>query len=490
MPPAEHPRRRRYEAAYRFDALRRFTGLINAIGDGSAKPGVVPRQHRQGHAAWAAFATVVNPPALNPTTKGTTPMTVRSNHQDLPPLPLPDGRCPFGPPDEYTRLRSDEPVTKVRCPTGISAWLVSRYADVREVLSDPRRFSNRPGSAAHVLVHMRPDLPVAEGEFTRMDGREHLRFRRHLAPEISNSKRIAELRPLVRRIVNDQIDALAAATPPVDFYHDFAQPITTAVIAELLGVPEADHPLFQHAADALFTQTTGEDELRQAMEPLYEYLYLLAVSRRAAPGVDTLSRLIARSDQTAEPFTDVELVSMAANLLLAGYDTTASLVSHGILALFAHPDQLKRLHDNPGLANAAGEELVRYLAAGNGLVREVTRDTTIAGVPVAAGDFVVVAPQSANRDPELTADAEEFDVTRPFTPHLGYGHGPHQCVGQQLARLELTTVLQLLAQRVPSLRLAVDPDEIIYKTDSAVGGPVILPVSWDAVLPAGKADDE
>jgi cytochrome P450 len=415
--------------------------------------------------------------------------SVHEQHPSAPPpLPLPGARgCPFGPPPEYADLRAETPVTRVSCPTGGQAWLVSRYADVREVLGDPERFGNRRGTAAHVLSGFGGDTPIGEGEFPRMNGADHLRFRRHLAPEVSNLKRINQLRPLVQRIVDERLDLLAGLTPPVDLYAAFSKPVTTAVIAALLSVPETDHGLFQQAAEALFSGASSQDDVAAALTPLFEYLYGTVVTRRAVPGEDVLSRMIVRSDATDAPFTDLELVSMSAALLIAGYDTTASLISHGVLALLEHPSELDRLRADPALAATAAEELVRYLGVGAGLSREVLVDTEIAGQPVPAGDQVVVAVQSANRDAALYPDADRFDVSRTGGAHLGFGHGPHQCVGQQLARLELTTVLATLPRRFPTLRLAVPFDDVTFKVGTAVLGPVAVPVTWDAIVPAAEA---
>jgi cytochrome P450 len=432
--------------------------------------------------------------------------SVVENHaQGLPPLPLPDERrCPFGPPSEYEQLRAEQPAIRVACPTGVQAWLVSRYADVREVLGDPRRFSNRPGVAAHILLGFGGGAePIGEGEFPRMDGAEHLRIRRHMAPEVSNMKRIGQLRPLVQAIVDERLDAVAGIEPPVDLYAEFARPVTTAVIAELLDVPEGDRGLFQQAAEALFTNASSPAEVGAAMRPLFEYLHATVMTRRANPGEDVISRMIVRSDGTERPFTDTELVRMSAAMLLAGYDTTASMISHGLLALLVerqplaapqaspleHPREFERLRADPELAATAAEELVRYLGVGSGLLREVTEDTEIADQPVKVGDYVVVAVQSANRDSALHPDGDQLDIGRPAGAHLGFGHGPHQCVGQQLARLELTTVLATVARRVPSLRLAVPFDDIRFKVGTAVLGPETLPVTWDEILPAAGGGD-
>jgi cytochrome P450 len=408
----------------------------------------------------------------------------------LPPLPLPrEDECPFGPVPEYAELRENAPVTKVECPTGITAWLVTRYDDVREVLGDPDRFDSRPGASAHVVEHTNVHVPLREGEFSRMNGAEHLRFRRQMAPEVSNAKRMDQLRPLVQRMVDDGIDALAAMTPPVELHTAFSRPLTTGVIAELIGVPADERTLFERAGEALFYNQTSTGALDEALMPLFQYLYGLVVARRADPGEDALSRMIVRSDATDAPFTDLELLTMAAAMLIAGYDTTAGMITYSTLALLEHPDQLTRLRDDPGLAPKATEELVRFLGVGTGLARRATVDTTIAGQPIAAGDHVVVAVQSANRDPALRDGIDQLDLTRPPVAHLGFGHGPHHCVGQQLARLELTTVLQTLPRRIPSLRLAVPLSEIEFRVDSVVRGPAALPVTWDEILPARSTVD-
>lgn len=404
----------------------------------------------------------------------------------LAPLPMPEAAgCPVDPPAAYARLRADDPVSRVGCPTGITAWLVTRYADVREVMGDPERFSARPGQVVHMMRDLDPDQPVEPGNFSRMDGPDHLRYRRYLAPEVATRKRIEQLRPTVRRIVDHRIDALAEAAPPVDLRTAFARPATSAVVAELIGVPEADYPIFQRAAELLIQFGAGTPRFLEAMGPLFGYLHEAVPGRRDGAADDSFSRMIRRSDASADPLSDLELTLLAMGLLIAGYDTTASMITYGLLTLLDHPEQLDALRADPGLARNAAGELVRCLGVGTGLTRQVTRDTEIGGHRVSAGDFVVVSVQAANRDPALCADPETFDVTREPVPHLGFGHGPHQCVGEQLALLELSTVLATLPRRIPTLRLAVPRDELHLTVDRAVYGPAALPVTWDAVLPAG-----
>jgi cytochrome P450 len=401
----------------------------------------------------------------------------------LPALPLPrEAEFPFDPPPEYARLRAESPVLRVACPTGIDAWLVSDYAGVREVLGDGRRFTARPGQVGHVATVFDLDSPI-NGEFSRMDGPEHVRIRRNFAPQVTHARRLEELRPLVQQIVDEAIDRLAEAPPPIELHVNFSRWITTAVIAELIGVPPEMRHLLHEAGSALFDRATTPAELEEALAPLFGYLYGLVVARRAEPGDDVLSRMIVHSAGSERPLTDGELVRMNGALLIAGFDATASLLSHGLVALLATPGQWDRLCADPELAPRATEELVRYLGVGMGLLRQATEDTEVSGQRIAAGDYVVAAIQSANRDPALHPDGDILDVGRSPGAHIGFGHGAHSCVGQQIARMELATVLRGLATRVPSLRLGRPLAEIPFKTDSLVRGPAELPMAWDKVLP-------
>ena len=396
----------------------------------------------------------------------------------LPALPLPEeDQLPFDPPPEYARLRAAPRVIRVACPTGLDAWLVSDYAGVREVLGDGRRFSTRPGQAAHVLGGFGgPDAPITG--FSQLDGPEHIRIRRNFAPQVSHPHRLAELRPLVEQITDEAVTRMLAAPQPYPLHSRFSTAITTAVIAELIGVPPDRHQLLHDAATALFTTSTTPDELRRALEPLWAYLHQLVATRRARPGDDVLSRMIEHSADSARPLTDAELTQMNGALLIAGFDTTASMITYGLVCLLNTPGQWEKLCADPELAASAAEELVRYLGVGTGLLRQATEDTEVHGQPIRAGDYVVVALQSGNRDTALHPDAGTLDVTRRPGAHLGFGHGAHACVGQQIARIELTTVLGTLARRVPGLRVAVPLEEIVWKKDSVVRGPAELPVAW------------
>lgn len=374
---------------------------------------------------------------------------------------------------------------RVICPTGVRAWLVTRYADVREVLSDQRRFSARSGQAGHVLRNQPPDALVEEGDFNRMDSADHLRFRRVIAPAVTTVKRTELFRPLVQRIADELLDELATRTGPVDLHAEFSNPLTSSVIAELLDVPGEERKLFHDVARALFDARVEVEELEAVRAPLFGYVHELVTRRMREPGEDVISVMAAKAQAADREFTELELTKIAAGLLAAGYDTTASMITYATLALLDNPDQFALLRDDPAAAPNAAEEIIRLLGVGSGLMRVATADTEIAGTPIAAGDFIVVAVQSANHDPEQFPDPERLDITRPRGAHIGFGHGPHQCPGQHIARIELTTVLATLPRRVPSLRLAVPMDDIEFKKETAILGPVELPVTWDEILPAG-----
>ncbi|OZM70816.1 cytochrome P450 [Amycolatopsis antarctica] len=400
------------------------------------------------------------------------------------PLPLPREQvCPFGPPPEIEEIRQSSSLTRVLCPTGIEAWLVTRYADVHEVLGDSRRFSSRVGMAGHLLANQPPDAPVEEGDFNRMDGEDYLRFRRVMAPAISTVKRTELFRPLVRSTVDELLDGLAAEQGPVDLHQKFSNPLTSSIIAELLDVPHGDRELFRDLAKALFDSTIDVEALDAARLPLFGYLHTLVVERMRTPGEDVISVMAAKGKAAERPFTELELTKVAAGFLAAGFDTTAAAISYGILALLRHREQFSLLCDDPSLAPDAAEEILRLLAAGSGMLRVATVDTEVRGTRIAAGDFVVVSAQAANHDPARFTAPDRLDITRTRRQHLAFGHGPHQCPGQHVARMELVAVLAALPRRVPSLRLAEPFSEIEFKKDTAVFGPVRLPVTWDHVLP-------
>ena len=394
--------------------------------------------------------------------------------------------CPFAAAPGHEDTDVNGPVARVRTPAGIDAWMVNRYEDVKDVLSDTTRFSSAAGSINHMLPRMWPPQPMEPGDFNRMDGAEHLRFRRAFGIEIGAAKRMDALRPSVQRIVDEALDAIADAEQPVDFHERFSKPVTTAVIADLMDVPYADRQLFHDSAAAALDIDMDPEIATAAFDKLKAYVRQLLVDRRENPGDDALSHIIARSEAGDRPFTDDELESIGFALISAGFDVTAGMLTFITLTLFEFPDQMARLVADPSLVPTAVDEFVRFLPGDVGILRRAVADTEMGGVQIKAGDYVIAGIGAAGHDPAVFPDPEKLDLARTPNSHLNFGRGPHACVGQQLARLELRVALETVLRRVPSLRCAVPVAEVPLRQDNIVPGPAHLPVLFDAVLPAGE----
>jgi len=407
---------------------------------------------------------------------------VKSSSAEVRPLPLRRaGECPYRPSTAMTELRAHVPVAKVLCPTGIEAWLVTGYDEVQEVLRDSNRFSSRSGQFGHVLANQPPDAPMIEGAFHRLDGAAHLRYRRVLAPAISTPKRVEQFRTMVQGIVDDQVDALARQGGPVDLHVAYSRPVASTVLATLIDVPAEEHVLFQQAAETLFDDTVDRHTFLDVMIAVSGSVRSLVHARRDDPGEDVVSVLIERARGGDRPLTETELVNMIVGFVLAGLDTMATTLSYAMVLLLERRAEFAALRDDPTLVPGAVEEIVRYLSNGSGTLRVATVDTEIGGVPIAAGEYVIAGAHAANHDPSRFTDPEVLDLRRERNPHIGFGDGPHQCVAQQLARLELAATLDTLARRMPTLRLAAPFEHIEFKYGTPMGGPVSLPVTWDEV---------
>ncbi|MEV4372173.1 cytochrome P450 [Nonomuraea sp. NPDC049637] len=389
------------------------------------------------------------------------------------PVTLPVARpagCPFDPPAGLAELREQAPVTPLAFPDGHRGWLVTGHAEVRAVLAD-RRFSSRYESLHHPTAAIGP-LPAAPpGDLTGLDAPEHTRYRRLLTGRFT-VRRMNLLTERVRQITADHLDAMERLGPPADLVRVFAQPIPALVICELLGVPYADRDAFQHHAAALTGVDTDEQEQLAAYDELQRYVDGLVQAKRARPTDDLLG------DLTATDLTDEELAGVGTFLLAAGLDTTANMLALGTYALLSDPAQLDVLRTEPERAAQAVEELLRHLTIAHTGVRAALEDVELAGRLIRAGESVVVSLAAANRDPRRYADPDRLDLRRDATGHLSFGHGIHQCLGQQLARVELRTALPALVARFPGLRLAVAPEEVQVRAGTDIHGVLGLPVRW------------
>ncbi|GAA1959397.1 cytochrome P450 [Amycolatopsis minnesotensis] len=399
-----------------------------------------------------------------------------------PPRPVSMSRERYSPgPDLSDRAGTGLP-TRTGTPFGASAWLVTRHEDVRAVLGDANRFSSA-GLARHADPAGRPETGLTgERQFADaasflvgQDPPAHTRLRRLLAPEFT-MRRMRALEPRVRAAIDEVLDDMRDAGPPVDLVQSFALPIPSLVICELLGVPYADRELFQQLSAVQLRLTASRQERFEAFLALRSYLSELVDRHRGAPGADLIGMLIREHD---EDVSHDELVGIALVLLIAGHETTASALGAGTALLLEHPGQLAAIRDEPQCVDDAVEELLRFLTpVHSGLPRTVTADTVVGGREMRTGDLVVPSLPMANRDPGLSPAPDDFDISRKPVGHVAFGHGIHHCIGAPLARLELRIALPALLRRFPRLRLDLDPADIPFRSMTAVHGVDRLPVAW------------
>ncbi|MCB5911568.1 cytochrome P450 [Streptomyces pinistramenti] len=400
----------------------------------------------------------------------------------LPPRPVePPPGCPFEPPVDLARLRTEAPVSRIALADGNRAWLITRYADIRAVLGDHARFSSDPSRPGFPRSGMAGDATAEGRAFIRTDPPEHTRLRRMVTREFM-VKRVDALRPRIQELTDELCDAMAGterSAHPVDLVRALALPLPSRVIGLLLGVPEEDHPLFQNLTATLLSRTATDRERGTARRELVAYLDSLVTAKEKAPADDILGRLITERQADGKP-THRELIGCAGLLLVAGHETTANMIGLGALTLMRDGAAAERLRQDPALLPGAVEELLRFHSIiRSGPRRAVLEDVEIGGRLLRAGEGVVCALASANRDPETFEDPGTFDVSRARAQrHVAFGYGIHQCLGQALARAELQIVLGTLLRRFPTMRPAVPLDEIPFRTDMAIYGCHTLPVTW------------
>ncbi len=388
--------------------------------------------------------------------------------------------CPFSPPPQYTALREQKPISKVMLPSGKPAWLLTRHADVKAILADPR-VSSDP---------MRPGFPEQKGAgredpsekrraplLIEMDPPEHSTYRRMLIGEFAVA-RVNEMRPRIQQIVDELIDEIVRKGPVADLVESFALPIPTLVICGLLGVPYADHEFFQARTREVVSLSASPEQAEAAFNELGRYVDELVARKEGNPPDDLIGRLIV--DQCRRgTLTHEQLVSMAMLLLVAGHESSASMIALGIATFLHNPDQLAKLRAAPELAVNAVEEMMRFHSLGDAdAVRVAVEDIEIAGEWIKAGDGIIPLLPAANRDPEAFERPDSLDIQRQGRHHLGFGYGIHQCLGQNLARAELEIAYRTLFERIPTLRLAVPVEGLPFKYDSTIFGLHALPVLW------------
>jgi cytochrome P450 len=383
------------------------------------------------------------------------------------------------PPAEWADLRQRCPVAHVRLPSGDAAMLVTRYDDVKRVLSDPR-FPRPTREGARVAAT--ESGGVFKNEMARtlpQAGPEHQRWRRMITKWFT-VKRMNALRPHIEAMADRLIDDMVKQGQPADLKAALGFPLPVWVICDMLGVPDSDRDRFAYWSDSMLNLTRyTQAEMDEAQGQFVEYMRGHVQAKRAEPGDDLLSDLITTSDTDGGVLSDDMLVFTGQGLLIAGHETTANMIAKMIAMLLAEHSRWEALLADPSLVRSAVEETLRLDAnAGIGMPRYLTEEFELGGELLSAGTTVMCSMAAANRDDAAFADAETADLARTPNAHLSFGTGPHSCIGQPLARTELQVVLEVLLRRLPALDLAVAPDELKRVEGLVVGGLQELPVRW------------
>ncbi|MBO4207898.1 cytochrome P450 [Micromonospora echinofusca] len=386
-------------------------------------------------------------------------------------VPWPPAHPPhrlFGIAPDYIELSRQAPLVRLSLASGAEVWLATRYQDVRTVLSD-RRFS----SCTRPLHRTGRQGEVTVAKLVHSDPPEHTRYR-SLINRAFSARRMIALEPRIHQLTEEYLDAMATGPRPTDLIQAFAHPLPVRVICELLGVSYADQSVFLQPITHLLSNDVSGHEAKESFAGLLDWMSALLAEKRAGDSDDLLSELARCSD-----LPDGELADLAITLLAGGYESTTGMIAASVAVLDAYPEARLALRSGAADWDRAIEELLRYITViHHGLDRVVTEDVFLGGQILRRGERVIAFLPAANHDLELCADSERLDVMRSPVRHASFGFGPHQCVGQQLARSEIRIALSGLMRRFPNLQLAVDPEELRYRSNMVVDGLRELPVTF------------
>lgn len=404
--------------------------------------------------------------------------TVPEGTPASPVFPVPR-TCPFALPQGYADLREQgDALQRTTLFDGTEAWVVTAHAEARKLLADGRLSSDKlhsgfpaisPAEKAH-----RPFRTITE-----LDPPEHDVHRRMLIPAFT-ARRTQDMRPLVQRIVDEHLDAIIAKGPTADLVAEFAVPVQSTVICHLLDVPHEDQEFFQEKTRQITQErgTLGPEEIQQVLRETWGFLDQRVKKLESDPENGLLSVLAAERANTGT-LEHHDLVAMALVLLVAAQETTSSTLGSGIVTLLRHPEQLARVTADPELWPNAVEELLRYTSVADmGTRRAAKEDIEIGGVVIRAGEGVIIPNLLVNRDPKVFENPDVFDVGRTARTHLAFGHGVHNCIGQNMSRVVLEIAFRTLFERLPNLQLAVPADELRMSPPGGVQTLTALPVTW------------
>jgi cytochrome P450 len=387
-----------------------------------------------------------------------------------------DVRCPLDPPPVLEEIRERCPVARVRMYDGSMATLLTRHADIRAVLSAEgvSADTNRSGFP-HVSETAR-SIRMGQRVFARMDSPTHTEHRRMVNRDFL-MPHVRQLRPRLEKMVDEMLDRFEMLARPVDLVAEFASRVPSTVIVELLGLPLAESGFFQDRLEVWHSLSSTPAESAQAKVDLTEYLADVIAERRGSPGRDLMSRLVVEQLVVGK-LSQEELLQILHVLLVGGYETTANMIALGTIVLLEHPEQLAALKADPSLWPNAVEELLRYLSvAHQATYRLALDDVEIPSGCVHRGEAIIAPVMAANRDPAVFEEPDTLDIYRDSRAHLAFGFGPHQCLGQGLARVELQVVFPRMFERFPELRLVTGADGVRYKNSMVYGAESVL-VTW------------
>jgi len=374
----------------------------------------------------------------------------------------------------YQRLREQGPLFSVANYMGTGrAWIATNYEDAIAILKDPRLIKNKPVSQQETL------MSIFRRNMLMVDPPDHTRLR-SLVSKGFTPRMIEQLRPRIQHITDELLDTVQHQGK-MDLISDFAFLLPVTVICEMLGIPTTDRQLFRTWMQA--TPDVGAEPGQEAttsspIEGMLNYFKALLNEKRVHPGNDLISSLI-RVEENADALSELELLSMIWLLFVAGHETTVNLIGNGTLALLRHPEQLRRLQNDPALIVSAVEELLRYTAPVSLSDRRwASEDIRMHGNLIRTGEIVLVSLLAVNADPQQFHDPETLNILRQENQHLAFGKGIHYCLGAPLARLEGQIAFGTLLRRLPNVRMACAPEQLVWNNDPMLRGLVRFPVEF------------
>jgi cytochrome P450 len=387
-----------------------------------------------------------------------------------------DRTDPLLPPPAFDEIRATCPMAKVEMWDGSTSWMATRHEDVRALLRHPAMSADSslagyPNSSANHAASR-----GGQKGFIRMDSPEHDVQRRMLTRSFSVPQ-VATMRPFIEEVVDRLLDDMERKGSPANLLEDLAEPLPSIAICEILDLPKGDAVILLDLVNRWMNLNSPPEESAAASAELTAYLDDLVTRRQADPGDDLVSTLITEQLETGA-VSRPDFIAMLNLLIVGGFDTTANMIALGTILFLRYPDQADDLRENPDLARGAVEELLRFLSVAHHVGSRVPReDIEVHGVCIHAGQGVIAPVPAANHDPEVFEDPHRFDIRRDARDHVAFGFGIHQCLGQNLARIELQVTFTKLLQRFPTLALAVPESELPFR-NSMIYGVSELPVTW------------